>query len=333
MEAERAQREADLERGRRAAATGTSPSSRSELAEREAADRDAEDERPGVPQGGGRRRRRRRGGRAAGPGSRSAACWRAKTEKLLHMEERLHERVVGQDEAIEAVATALRRSRAGLSDPDRPIGSFLFLGPTGVGKTELARALAEFMFDTQDAMIRIDMSRVHGEALRLAAGRRAPRLRRLRRGRPADRGGPPAPLRRGPARRDREGPRRRLQHAPAGDGRRAPDRRPGPDRGLQEHRPDHDLEHPRPRGPRRRRAAQRPARVLQARVHQPPRRHRPLPRSRPRAARRDRRPAGGPRDRAGGRARCPGDAHRQRPSSCSATSATTPPTGPGRCAE
>ncbi len=80
------------------------------------------------------------------------------TEKLIHMEERLHERVVGQDEAIDAVATALRRSRAGLQDPDRPIGTFLFLGPTGVGKTELARALAEFMFDSQDAMIRIDMS-------------------------------------------------------------------------------------------------------------------------------------------------------------------------------
>jgi ATP-dependent Clp protease ATP-binding subunit ClpB len=80
------------------------------------------------------------------------------TEKLIHMEDRLHERVVGQDEAIEAVATALRRSRAGLQDPDRPIGSFLFLGPTGVGKTELARALAEFMFDSEHAMIRIDMS-------------------------------------------------------------------------------------------------------------------------------------------------------------------------------
>ena len=74
------------------------------------------------------------------------------------MEERLHERVVGQDEAVAAVSSALRRSRAGLQDPDRPIGSFLFLGPTGVGKTELARALAEFMFDTQDAMIRLDMS-------------------------------------------------------------------------------------------------------------------------------------------------------------------------------
>ena len=79
-------------------------------------------------------------------------------EKLVHMEERLHRRVVGQDEAVEAVSSALRRSRAGLQDPDRPIGTFLFLGPTGVGKTEVARALAEFMFDTQDAMVRIDMS-------------------------------------------------------------------------------------------------------------------------------------------------------------------------------
>ena len=79
-------------------------------------------------------------------------------EKLVHMEDRLHERVVGQDEAVEAVSNALRRSRAGLQDPNRPIGSFLFLGPTGVGKTELARALAEFMFDSEQAMVRIDMS-------------------------------------------------------------------------------------------------------------------------------------------------------------------------------
>jgi len=79
-------------------------------------------------------------------------------EKLIHMEDRLHVRVVGQDNAIHAVSNALRRSRAGLSDPNRPIGSFLFLGPTGVGKTELARALAEFMFDDEHAMIRIDMS-------------------------------------------------------------------------------------------------------------------------------------------------------------------------------
>jgi ATP-dependent Clp protease ATP-binding subunit ClpB len=80
------------------------------------------------------------------------------TEKLIHMEERLHERVIGQDEAVSAVANALRRARSGLQDPNRPIGSFVFLGPTGVGKTELARALAEFMFDDERAMVRLDMS-------------------------------------------------------------------------------------------------------------------------------------------------------------------------------
>jgi ATP-dependent Clp protease ATP-binding subunit ClpB len=79
-------------------------------------------------------------------------------EKLIQMETRLHGRVIGQDEAIQAVSDAIRRSRAGLSDPNRPLGSFIFLGPTGVGKTELARALAEFMFDSEGAMIRIDMS-------------------------------------------------------------------------------------------------------------------------------------------------------------------------------
>jgi ATP-dependent Clp protease ATP-binding subunit ClpB len=79
-------------------------------------------------------------------------------QKLIHMEERLHQRVVGQDEAIRAVANAIRRARAGLQDPNRPLGSFIFLGPTGVGKTELARALAEFLFDDDHAMIRIDMS-------------------------------------------------------------------------------------------------------------------------------------------------------------------------------
>ncbi|MDR3418446.1 MAG: ATP-dependent chaperone ClpB [Nevskia sp.] len=79
-------------------------------------------------------------------------------EKLLRMEEELHKRVVGQEEALTAVANAIRRSRAGLSDPNRPIGSFLFLGPTGVGKTELCKALASFLFDTEEAMVRIDMS-------------------------------------------------------------------------------------------------------------------------------------------------------------------------------
>jgi ATP-dependent Clp protease ATP-binding subunit ClpB len=79
-------------------------------------------------------------------------------QKLIHMEDRLHHRVIGQDEAINAVSNAIRRARAGLQDPHRPLGSFLFLGPTGVGKTELARALAEFLFDDEQAMIRIDMS-------------------------------------------------------------------------------------------------------------------------------------------------------------------------------
>jgi ATP-dependent Clp protease ATP-binding subunit ClpB len=79
-------------------------------------------------------------------------------DKLLHIEEKLHERVVGQDEAIEAVSDAIRRSRAGLSDPNRPYGSFMFLGPTGVGKTELCKALASFLFDTEESLIRIDMS-------------------------------------------------------------------------------------------------------------------------------------------------------------------------------
>ena len=79
-------------------------------------------------------------------------------EKLIHMEERLHRRVVGQDDALQAVASAIRRARAGLQDPNRPIGSFIFLGPTGVGKTELGRALAEFLFDDEKAMVRVDMS-------------------------------------------------------------------------------------------------------------------------------------------------------------------------------
>src|SRR5581483_627082 len=78
--------------------------------------------------------------------------------KLVHMEERLRDRVVGQDAALGIVANAIRRSRAGLSDPKRPIGSFIFLGPTGVGKTETARALAEFLFDDEQAMVRLDMS-------------------------------------------------------------------------------------------------------------------------------------------------------------------------------
>jgi ATP-dependent Clp protease ATP-binding subunit ClpB len=79
-------------------------------------------------------------------------------QKLLQLEGHLHDRVIGQEEAVAAVAAAIRRARAGMNDPGRPLGSFLFMGPTGVGKTELARALAEFLFDTEEALIRIDMS-------------------------------------------------------------------------------------------------------------------------------------------------------------------------------
>ena len=101
-------------------------------------------------------------------------------DRLLRLEEQLHERVVGQDDAVAAVAEAVRRSRAGLGDPDRPIGSFLFLGPTGVGKTELARALAEALFGDEDRMVRAGHERVPGAAHGQPAGRRAARLRRVR---------------------------------------------------------------------------------------------------------------------------------------------------------
>ena len=80
----------------------------------------------------------------------------AETEKLIHMEDALKKRVVGQDAAIEAIASCIRRSRTGLSDPNRPLGSFIFVGPTGVGKTELAKSLAWFLFDDENAMVRID---------------------------------------------------------------------------------------------------------------------------------------------------------------------------------
>jgi ATP-dependent Clp protease ATP-binding subunit ClpC len=82
----------------------------------------------------------------------------SETKKLLHMEDRLHERIIGQDEAIKAVSDAIRRARSGLKDPNRPVGSFIFIGPSGVGKTELAKALAEFLFDDEDALVRLDMS-------------------------------------------------------------------------------------------------------------------------------------------------------------------------------
>jgi ATP-dependent Clp protease ATP-binding subunit ClpB len=126
-------------------------------------------------------------------------------DKLLQMEAKLHERVVGQDEAIAAVANAIRRSRSGLSDPNRPTGSFLFLGPTGVGKTELCKALAALPVRQRRPPHPPRHERVHGEALGRADDRRAAGLRRLRRGRLPDRGGAQEAVQRAAARRGREG--------------------------------------------------------------------------------------------------------------------------------
>ncbi len=192
-------------------------------------------------------------------------------EKLIRMEDALHARVIGQDEAVSAVSNAIRRSRAGLSDPNRPIGSFLFMGPTGVGKTELARALADFLFDDSRAMVRIDMSE-YGErhsVSRLVGA--PPGYVGLRGGWPAHRGHPPPALRGGPPRRAREGPPRRVQHPPPGARGRQAHRRAGSDRGLHQHRADHDVQHPR-----------RAHRPLQAGVRQPDRCDRPLPPPEPR---------------------------------------------------
>ena len=186
----------------------------------------------------------------SGPGIPVTRLLETEVAKLVHMEDRLHLRVVGQDIAVEAVSNALRRSRAGLSDPDRPIGSVPVPRPDR-RRQDRAGARAgrvHVRLPGRDGAHR--HVGVHGEALGVAAGRRAARLRRLRGGRPADRGRAPAPVHGRPARRDREGPRRRLQRAAAGHGRRPPDRRPRPHGGLQERRADHDLEHP--RRPRRR---------------------------------------------------------------------------------
>ena len=170
------------------------------------------------------------------------------TAKLLRMEDELHKRVVGQDSAVKAVSQAIRRTRAGLKDPKRPSGSFIFLGPSGVGKTETAKTLAEFLFGDEARADPARHERVHGEAHRVAPRRLAARLRRLRRRRPAHRGGAAQAVLGGALRRDREGPPRRVQHAPADPRGRAPHRRPGPHGRLQEHRDHHDVE-PRHRRP------------------------------------------------------------------------------------
>ena len=136
------------------------------------------------------------------------------TQKLLRMEDELHKRIVGQHDAITAISRAIRRSRAGLKDPRRPIGSFIFSGPTGVGKTELAKTLAEFLFGDETALLSLDMSE-YQEKHYGQPTRRLPRLCRLRRRRPAHREGAPEAVLGRAVRRGREGPSRCLQHAAA----------------------------------------------------------------------------------------------------------------------
>ena len=209
------------------------------------------------------------------------------TAKLLRMEDELGKRVVGQKKAVQAVSDAVRRSRAGVADPNRPTGSFMFLGPTGVGKTELAKALAEFLFDDERAMVRIDMSE-YGEKHSVA---------RLV-------GAPPGYIGYDQGGQLTEAVRRRpytvilfdeieKAHPDVFDvllagARRGPaDRRPGPHGRLPQHDPDPDVQP----GRRRHRGAGdgRGALGVQARVHQPPRRRDHLRRAQPRGAGGDRR--------------------------------------------
>ena len=211
-------------------------------------------------------------------------------DKLLRMEADLHKRVISQEKAISAISRAIRRSRAGLKNPNRPVGSFIFLGPTGVGKTELARALANFLFGSDHALIRFDMSEYmekHSVSKLIGSppgyvgheegGQLTEKVKRN-------------PVLGGAARRDREGAPGHLQHPAAGVRRRPPHRWPRQPGQLQEHDHHHDLEHRgalhpeegvarvpgqryrRDRQERQRHGARRGEAHLQPRVHQPHRR-------------------------------------------------------------
>ena len=164
------------------------------------------------------------------------------TARLVHMEEELHKRIIGQHDGISAVSRAIRRTRAGLKDPKRPSGSFIFLGPSGVGKTETAKALAEFLFGDEDSLIQLDMSEYmekHTVSRLLGS---PPGYVGYDEGGQLTEVGPAEALLGGALRRDRESPFRCLQHPAADPGGRPADRRPGSDGGLQEHRHHHDLQ-------------------------------------------------------------------------------------------
>ena len=170
------------------------------------------------------------------PASRSASWSPASWSGCRTLEADLHARVIGQEQAVELVADTIRRARVGLSEGDRPLGTFLFLGPTGVGKTELVKALAERLFATEKALVRIDMSefREPHTVARLIGS--PPGYVGYGDGGQLDRAGAPAAVLRGAARRDREGPPRGLERAAAADGRRPADRRRGPHGRLHQHR-------------------------------------------------------------------------------------------------
>ncbi|CAM5663011.1 hypothetical protein SFUMM280S_08315 [Streptomyces fumanus] len=251
------------------------------------------------------------------------------TQKLLRMEDELGKRLIGQTEAVRAVSDAVRRSRAGISDPDRPTGSFLFLGPTGVGKTELAKGARRLPLRRRAGDGPHRHERVQREAQRGPPGRRPARLRRLRGGRPAHRGGAAAPVQRGAAGRGGEGAPRGLRHPAPGARRRPAHRRTGPHGRLPQHHPGAHLQpgQPVPGRPDLHRGGEEGAGpgggpgLLQAGVPQPPGRpggllrphqgraepHRPAP---------DRRPGPAPGRAAahpGGHRRGPGVARRGGP--------------------
>ncbi|MGC0401752.1 ATP-dependent Clp protease ATP-binding subunit ClpB [Streptomyces sp. SAI-126] len=243
------------------------------------------------------------------------------TQKLLRMEEELGKRLIGQSEAVRAVSDAVRRTRAGIADPDRPTGSFLFLGPTGVGKTELAKALADFLFDDERAMVRIDMSE-YGEKHTVARLVGAPPgYVGYEEGAPADGGGAQAAVQRGAPRRGGEGPPGGLRRPAPGAGRRASDGRSGPYRRLPQHDPGADVQpgQPVPGRPDHQRGGEEGtgpgggAGLLQAGVPQPARRPRRLLRPQQGRARPDRAAADRPARPAPRRAPArPGD-HRRGP--------------------
>ena len=162
------------------------------------------------------------------------------SQRLLRMEDELHRRVIGQNDAIKALSQAIRRTRAGLKDPKRPGGSFIFAGPSGVGKTELSKTLAEFLFGDEDALIQLDMSEYMEKHTVSRLFGSPPGYVGYEEGGQLDREGAAQAVLRRAVRRDREGPPGHLQLAAADPGGRSPDRRPGPGGGLQEHRHHHD---------------------------------------------------------------------------------------------